>query len=236
MKLQSQKFRVQRSEKSYSLVHLILFFLAFILIVTHSSICTAAGTTPQPEVTGTVDEIQKKLAGVKDIQGKFVQNSYIKDIDQKQKYTGNFFIKKPSHMMWEYDSPRDELVVIKETDTLIFKRSQNQLFKMKFSKEAYSQVPIALLESLENIWNDFDISLTNKNALQLKPKREVGFIKTIVLESVAEDFPLKMFTIFDKYGNIVMIELDDMEINSGLEDSLFMFEPPPDVEVFDMNE
>ena len=251
-RVKSQESGVRSSEKALSRIHLSLIFLVFILLIAHYSLLTvsaadntkdqageavpAKGNTPQQEVLGTVDEIQKKLSGVKDIKGTFVQNSYIKDLDGKQKYSGSFFIKKPSQMMWEYDSPREEKVFIRKTDTLIYKESQNQLFKMKFSKEAYSQVPIALLESLENIWNDFDISLTQKNALKLQPKRKVGFIKTIVLESVSEDFPLKMFTIFDKYGNIIMIELKNVKINSGLNDSLFIFEAPPDAEVFDMNE
>ena len=138
--------------------------------------------------------------------------------------------------MWEYSSPRDEKVLIRDTDTQIYKKSQNQLIKMKFSKDNYNQVPLAMLESLENIWKDFDVSLTQGNALQLIPKRKTGSIKTIILETASDDFPLKMFTIFDIYDNIIMIELDKLETNSGLDDSLFILKTPPDVEVFDMGE
>ncbi len=214
-----------------------IFLLIFSLLTSNFSLLTsasAANSKSQDQLSEIVDGIQKKLAGIRDIKGTFIQNSYIKDLDQKQKYTGNFFIKKPARVMWEYSSPRDEKVLIRETNTQIYKKSQNQLIKMKFSKENYNQVPIAMLESLENIWKDFDVSLTQGNALQLIPKRKTGSIKTIVLETASDDFPLKMFTIFDKYDNIIMIELDKLETNSGLDDSLFILKTPPDVEVFDM--
>ena len=74
-----------------------------------------------------------------------------------------------------------------------------------------------------------------KNALNLVPKRKMGFIKMLVLETVSGDFPIKMFTIIDTYGNIIMIELENIKTNPGLEDSLFIFKTPPGVEVFDMS-
>ena len=251
MKRRISDSRFQISEKTYSPLHLSLFFLVFTLLITHYSLLTvsAAGDNEQAgkagavsgnksndRLSGIVDGIQKKLAGIRDIKGTFIQNSYIKDLDQKQKYTGKFFIKKPSRVMWEYSSPRDEKILIRDTNTQIYKKSQNQLIKMKFSKDNYNQVPLAMLESLENIWKDFDVSLTQGNALQLIPKRKTGSIKTIVLETASDDFPLKMFTIFDTYDNIIMIELDNLETNSGLDDSLFILKTPPDVEVFDMGE
>jgi outer membrane lipoprotein carrier protein len=188
------------------------------------------------DVDETVEAIQEKLAGMNDIKGMFSQTSYIRDLEETQEYSGTFFIKKPSSMMWEYAAPRDEKVVIKDTDTWIYKKSQNQVIKTTFSKEAYSQVPIALLGSLENIKIDFDITMPQKNALQLIPKRKMGFIKTLLLETIHTDFPIKMFTIFDTYGNIIMIELADVQPNPGLDDSLFIFKPPPGAEVFDMSQ
>ncbi len=187
-------------------------------------------------VDETVDTLQKKLAQINDIKGTFSQTSYIKDIEDTQKYSGAFFIKKPSQMMWEYAPPRDEKVVINNTDTWIYKKSQKQAIKTKFSRESYSQAPIALLSGMESIRNDFDITMPAANSLQLAPKRKIGFIKTLVIETASGNFPVKMFTIFDTYGNIIMIELSDVKTNTGLNDSLFIFKTPPGVEVYDMSQ
>ncbi len=186
-------------------------------------------------VDETVDMVQKKFVGINDIKGDFIQTSYIKDLEETQKFSGVFFIKKPSRMMWEYNEPRDEKVLIRDMDTWIYKKTENQVIKTRFSKEAYSQVPIALLESFENMRKDFDITMPQKNALNLIPKRKMGFIKMLVLETQTGDFPLKMFTIIDTYGNIIMVELEKIQINSGQKDSFFIFKMPPGAEVFDMN-
>jgi outer membrane lipoprotein-sorting protein len=138
--------------------------------------------------------------------------------------------------MWQYGDPRDEKVIINDQETWIYKKSQNQVIKTKFSKDAYSQVPIALLGSLENIGDDFDITIPAEKALQLTPKRKTGFIKTLVLETASGEMPITMFTIFDTYGNIIMIELRDVQINQGLKDAVFMFTIPPNAEVYDMSQ
>jgi outer membrane lipoprotein-sorting protein len=78
--------------------------------------------------------------------------------------------------------------------------------------------------------------MPEKNALQLIPKKQIGFIQTLVLETVPEGFPVKMFTIIDTYGNIIMIELNSVKLNAGLEDDFFKFEIPAGAEVYDMNQ
>lgn len=208
------------------------FYITFLplLLVLFFSLDAAAAN-----VDDTVALIQNKYAGISDIKGSFLQKSYIKDLEEKQEYSGVFFIKKPSKMMWEYSAPRDEKVLINDLDTIIYKKSLNQVIRTKFTKESYSQVPIALLASLDNIRDDFDITMPEGNALQLVPKRKIGFIKTLVLETTDGDFPIKMFTIFDTYGNIIMIELNNVRINPGLDDSVFSFTVPPDAEVYDMS-
>jgi outer membrane lipoprotein-sorting protein len=64
----------------------------------------------------------------------------------------------------------------------------------------------------------------------------MGYIKGVLLEVSSQKFPLKKFSIIDTYGNQIILEVKDVKVNSGLEDSLFIFKAPPGVEVFDMNE
>jgi outer membrane lipoprotein carrier protein len=207
--------------------------ICLIFIITLN--CLVATTANAATVDETVEMIQKKFETIKEIQGTFSQTSYIKDLEETQKFSGTFFLIKPSRMMWEYAKPRDEKVIINGTETWIHKKSRNQVIKTTFSKESYSQVPIAILQSFENIRDDFDITMPEENALQLIPKRKIGFIKTLVLETRTDGFPIKMFTIIDTYGNIIMIELDKIKTNSGLDVSIFIFKVPEGAEVFDMS-
>jgi outer membrane lipoprotein carrier protein len=187
-------------------------------------------------VDDMIDDIQKKFAGIHDMKGAFSQTSYLKDLEKTETYAGAFYIKKPSGIMWEYKAPRDEKVIINGTDTWIYKKSQKQAVKTRFSKEAYSQVPIALLNDLENLRADFDITLMEQDTLNLKPKHQMGFIREIILKTNSKNFPVKMLEIFDAYGNKITIALTGIKTNSGLDDSLFTFTPPPGVEVYDMGQ
>lgn len=187
-------------------------------------------------VDDIVTDLQKKLSAIRDVKGAFSQTSYLKDLEKTETYAGVFFIKKPSGVMWEYKSPRDEKIVINGTDTWIYKKSQKQAIKTRFSREAYSQTPIALLNSLENIRADFETTAVEEGWLNLKPKHQMGFIREIVIKTSSKNFPVKTLKVFDTYGNIITIELSDIKTNSGLDNSLFTFTAPPDVEVFDMNQ
>ena len=209
--------------------------LSSFVFLTLTVLFISAVTANAATLDETVEMIQKEFKTIKDIKGSFSQTSYIKDLEEKQEFSGTFFLLKPSHMMWEYNKPRDEKVVINDTETWIYKRSQNQVIKTTFSKESYSQVPIAILQSFENIRNDFDITMPEENALQLIPKQKLGFIKTLVIETATDGFPIKMFTIIDTYGNIIMIELKQIKTNLGLGVSTFIFKVPQGAEVFDMS-
>lgn len=228
-----KKEKTQRHRGTKAQRYFAIFFLTLALLITHHSLLIVVASAS--DVDEMVEMIQKKFETIKDIKGDFSQTSYIKDLEETEKFSGTFFLIKPSRMMWEYKSPRDEKVVINDTETWIYKRSQNQVIKTTFSKESYSQVPIAMLQSFENIRDDFDITMPEENALQLRPKRKMGFIKTLVLETATDGFPIKMFTIIDTYGNIIMIELNNIKTNQNLDASIFIFKVPQGAEVFDMS-
>ena len=144
-----------------------------------------------------------------------------------------FYIKKPSRLKWIYSTPRDEEVLIRQNEVWFYKKSEKQVVKSRFSKEAYSQVPIAMLESLGNLEDDYEIKMTAEDTLELVPRQQMGFIKSLLLVTGSEDFPIKSLTIFDLYGNSNIIDLKDVKINPGLEDSFFIFKMPSGAELFD---
>ncbi|GBE05740.1 MAG TPA: outer membrane lipoprotein chaperone LolA [Nitrospirae bacterium] len=182
-----------------------------------------------------VEKIQNKDKEIQNMRGTFLQTSYITDLDRVERYEGEFFVKKPSSMKWTYSKPRDEEITISGNTTWIYKRSEKQALRTTFSRDSYGQVPLALINSLGSLKNDFDIKLIKENTLELTPKNRMGFIEKILLETGSGDFPVKTFKIFDTHGNRILITLKDVRINPGLEDSFFMFKAPAGVEVFDFN-
>ncbi len=212
---------------------ILLILLLFAFFLSYSLLLTAASANNTVE--SLVETIQNKNRQIAGMQGNFSQTSYLKDLDRTEKYEGEFFIKKPSNMKWSYSDPRDEEITISGNETWIYKKSEKQVLKTTFSKDAYGQVPIALLGSLNNLKDDFDITLVKDGTLELKPKKQMGFMDKIHLETSSNDFPVKTFTIFDTAGNIIVIEIRRVKINPGFDDAFFIFKVPPGVEVYDFS-
>ncbi|RJQ46759.1 MAG: outer membrane lipoprotein carrier protein LolA [Nitrospiraceae bacterium] len=222
-KVKSQKSKVKK----------IFLFLLFLLFTINCSLIPSVYAATVEEI---VKDIQSRLSDINDIKGTFTQTSYLKDLEKTETYSGTFYIKKPSGIMWEYNTPRDEKVIINGTDTWIYRESQKQAIRTKLSKESYSQVPIALLNSLGNLSVEFNIMLEAHDVLNLRPKQKMGFMQEIILKTVPENFPIKTLKVLDTYGNLITIEIRDIKTNLGLKDSLFTFTPPQGVEVYDMSQ
>jgi len=208
-------------------------FLLRLLVTFLSSLITVVFASTVDDIVGLIEQRYNELH---DVQGRFTQISYIKDIEKTEKYEGKFYIKKPDNLKWAYSKPRDEEVVIRESAIWIYKKTEKQILKSTYNKDTLKQVPIALLNSLGNLKSVFDITLIKENTLELKPKEKVGVIKKIYLEVITGDFPVKAFTVFDAYGNKIDIVVKNVKINHGIEDSFFILKPPPGVEVIDLNQ
>lgn len=224
-KIQGSRFKIQKFQ-----IFLMFFMSAVYCLL---SIVSTSHASTVDEVVG---RIQKIYGEIKEVQGKFSQTSYIKDLDKIERYEGEFFIKKPSSIRWNFSKPRDEEIIIKENDIWIYKKSEKQALKSAFSKDAYNHVPIALLNNFGDLKNNFDIKLIKDDTLELTPKRRMGFINKLLLEINSTDFPVKIFSVFDVYGNKINITIKNVKINSGLEDSIFTFKLQPGVEIFDLNQ
>jgi len=203
-------------------------FLIFFLLVTASYAST---------VDEVIRQIQEKYKETQDIQGRFSQTSYIKDLEMVKRYEGRFFISRGNGggIKLVYTKPADEEVIIKDTGLWIYKKSERQAFKSKFTKDSYAQIPMSLLHRIEDIKTDFNITILKEGALELRPMHQGGLIKKILLVTTTEDLPVKSITVFDVYGNKTQIVLRDIEINTGLDESIFVFKAPKGIEIFELN-
>jgi len=197
------------------------------------SLVTVGNASTVDDIVGLIEQKYNELH---DVQGRFIQISYLKDLERTERYEGKFSIKKPDNLRWVYSKPRDEEVVIRKGDIWIYKKTEKQILKSTYNKDTLKQVPLALLNSLGNLKGAFDITLIKENTLELKPKGEMGVIKKIYLEVITGDFPVKAFTVFDAYGNKIDITVKDVKINQGIKDSLFILKPLPGVEIIDLNQ
>lgn len=212
-----------------------------------SVFCLLPSVSFASQVDDEVLKIQKAYENIKDIKGNFVQKSYIKDLKRTDTYKGQFFIKPPK-MRWEYKGDKPQIVYITDDDIIIYQKKEKQAFKARFDRTTYGQAPIALLGGFGNIRNEFDVSIksgvksqpaplrearTGESGarLLLKPKKPMGNILHIELQTSDDEFPIESLTIIDTLSNRIDISLKDIKINSDLKDRMFEFSPPEGVNI-----
>jgi len=203
----------------------IFFFGLFVSFLPLSSY----GATADENVT----RIQKAYENIRDIRGSFVQTSILKDLDRTDVYKGDFFIKPPGKMKWAYRGKSAQDVTINNDTVLIYKKGDNQAYKGKFDRETYGQTPVALLGGFGNIREEFNISGRGDNTLVLKPRKSLGNVSSIEVVVTDSAFPIRSFTIRDTYSNVIKIELKDVQLNTGLKDSLFDLTLPKGVNIYE---
>ncbi len=205
------------------------FLKNFLLLVT-CCLLLAAAVWASDEVS----RIQEAYKDIVDLKGEFVQKSHIKDLKRTDTYKGNFFIKRPSKMRWEYKGEKPQEVIINNENIIIYKKAEKQAFRGIFSNQTYGQAPVALLSGFGNIKEEFNVTEKN-NKLLLTPKNPMGSILSIEIETSAKGFPIKSFLIHDSYSNRIEIALKKVEINTGIKDSLFNLSLPEGVSIYEHN-
>ncbi|MEW6215793.1 MAG: outer membrane lipoprotein carrier protein LolA [Nitrospirota bacterium] len=178
--------------------------------------------------------IQKVYEGISDIKGNFIQKSHIKDLKRIDTYKGQFFIKRPMKMKWEYKGEMPQEVLINNDEIIIYQKKERQAFRGKFNRDTYGQAPIALLSGFGRIHEEFYVSKKNGRFL-LKPKRPMGGIVSIEIEPSEGEFPISSFTINDSRSNTIEVILKGVEVNTGLGDRLFEPSLPEDVKIYEYN-
>jgi outer membrane lipoprotein-sorting protein len=230
-KLTTTSKRMKKIIRKRLKVNLLLFTVCFfsplifnLLLFTVSF----AASTAEEDTT----RIQKAYENIKDIKGNFIQKSHIKDLKRTDTYKGQFFIKRPMKMKWEYKGEMPQEVLIKNDEIIIYQKKEKQAFRGKFDRDICGQAPIALLSGFGKIQKEFNVSEKN-GKLILTPKKPMGGIVTIEIERSEDEFPIKSFTINDSHSNRIEITLKDVKINTGLKDSFFEPSLPKDITIYE---
>lgn len=179
-----------------------------------------------------IKRIQDVYEDIRDMKGKFIQKSHIKDLKRTDTYSGKFFIKQPMKVKWMYDGTVNQEVLINNGEIIIYQKKDKQAFIGQFDENTYGRAPIALLSGFGKIQEEFSIS-EKRGGLLLKPKKHVFGIQSIELELCNDEFPIHSFTIYDSHENKIVITVKDVKINTGLKDEMFEPSLPKDTTLFE---
>jgi len=218
--------------------HALLLFLFAVIF--------AGFPLPAQDVESIIEGVQEHYEQTGDIQANFIQLSLIKSIGQTKESRGLVFFQKPGKMRWEYTEPTQQLLVSNGKTFWLYVPDDEQVI-VQDAEEAYgSKTPIVFLSGMGKLQNDFYMKLlppepteylqTDGHRLELLPKQPQPDVAKLILTVDAENFQIIHTAVYDPYGNITDVYLQDIEVNFGLPDELFSFEIPDGVDVIRQEE
>jgi len=213
--------------------------LGVVLLLPVLPAAAKADLPPLPEV---VSSVQSQYDGLTDLRARFVQEITLKAMRRTDREEGTLYWKRPGRMLWHYDAPRVKKLIVDQRQAWLYVPEDHAAYVKKTGSLLNSQTAVRLFSGLARLQDDFTIRFagpTGKDRdgnllLVLTPKgRETGASDIVVTVDPERRLVLRC-RFLDAYGNVTRLSLEQIRTNVHLSDSLFLFRPPPGVEVLPM--
>lgn len=213
----------------------IISYVVIATIISFSSVYYSAAE----EIEIVVNRIQDKYEEITDFHAKFTQEATVKALDKVQKSEGEVWFKKPGKMRWNYYTPERDEIVSDGRTLWFYDVAEKQVIESPLAQVSDTQNTTSLLSGLGNIKEVFDASFADGVELsssasylvELKPKSGEDQYNKAVVAFDKDTMVVNSIYLYDPFGNLTTISLKNIEIDKGVQDSLFSFTVPSGVEV-----
>ncbi|HEX3035587.1 MAG TPA: outer membrane lipoprotein chaperone LolA [Thermodesulfobacteriota bacterium] len=212
-----------------------IFFTFFIVIVLSAS---ALGQENK-ELDVIINKVQAKYEKINEFHAKFTQESTVKALDQVQEAEGEVWLKKPGKMRWNYYEPTKEEYVSDGSTLWFYNHEEKQIIESTLQDVTDTNTATTFLSGLGDIEEQFNPrfsngSLSNDNnyyMIDLIPIGDDEGYNKVTIAVDKESMLVRNFYLYDPFGNLTKVELQDIEINKGIPDSLFTLKVPKGTEL-----
>ena len=210
--------------------------LTLLLILLLSS--TQGFSDEQDNLDSVVDGIQKKYEQINNFHATFIQEVEVKALNKVQKADGEVWFKKPGKMRWNYNTPNMDQIVSDGKTFWFYDEEEKQVIETPINQVSETQSTTTLLSGLGNIKELFNASFAdpgevNSNGsylIDLVPKGDEEYNK-VTISVNKKDMMVNTIYLYDPFGNLTTMKLEDIKVDGGVSDSLFDFKVPSGVEV-----
>jgi len=184
----------------------------------------------QDNLDSVVDGVQKKYEQINNFHAAFIQEAEVKALNKVQKADGEVWFKKPGKMRWNYNTPNKDQVVSDGKTLWFYDEEEKQVIETPLNQVSETQSTSTLLSGLGNIKELFNASFTepgeiNPNGgylIDLVPKGDEEYNK-VTISVNKKDMMVNTIYLYDPFGNLTKVKLNDIKIDGGVSDSLFDF-------------
>jgi outer membrane lipoprotein carrier protein len=181
------------------------------------------------------DGLQQFNAFMQDLhtlQAAFRQTVQRPDDDAVYASNGVFYLKRPGQLRWEYEDPATQ-VIVADGQRIWLHDIELEQVSHRSQQAALKGTPAQLLSGSAPVEEHFELQdLGEQDGLiwiELRPKdKEAQFVK--VRLGLAEN-RLQRMEMYDSFGQVTRFLFYDIQRNPELSPELFVFVPPPQIDL-----
>jgi outer membrane lipoprotein carrier protein len=178
--------------------------------------------------------IQKFLQGLDTWQVNFEQTLHNERGEKLEKVKGVLYLQRPGKFHWAYEDPYKQQIITDGETLWIYDEDLEQVTIRDISG-SMKQTPAYIIVGNENIEEYFVMidmgEIEGYDWVELTP-RDIEAQYSSIRFGFDHD-NLGMMVIYDNLGQVTRIDFSDDKRNIQLDTILFMFEPPPNIDVID---
>jgi outer membrane lipoprotein carrier protein len=177
-----------------------------------------------------VDELLQALAGVTQLQGRFLQSQYGEGDVLLEQSSGSFRLLRPGHFAWEIQSPDSQLIIADPQFIWHHDRDLETVTRRPVGGAA-EMTPLQILGGDEAVLREsFQVQHNDTGDFVLTPISDnVGF-KQLTLHM--QEAVITGMDIRDNLDQRVVIVFSDLDSKTVLSTADFGFSPPAGVDLF----
>ncbi len=177
-------------------------------------------------------QLDRFLHGLDTLKSDFDQMVYTPDRKQPIRSKGTFYLKRPGKFRWDYSEP-EQLIVADGSQIWLYDPDLEQV-SVQSQRSALAGTPAMLLISGEPVSKAFRVSDRGSSEgmawVELEPRDpESQFVR---IRLAFSDNLLRRMQMEDKFGQRTRFRFTGIQVNPRLDDDLFRFERPDDVDIF----
>ena len=196
------------------------------------------------DLDSVLDQVQSNYEEIDDFHAKFTQEATIKSLNQVQRADGEVWLKKPGKMRWNYYRPNKEEIVSDGAKVWFYNQDEKQVVESSLVEVMDTPTTTTLLSGFGNIKKQFNsrfstaafpdengsylVDLLPRDNRDNKDEEEYNKV-TIAVDK--KSMLVNTIYLYDPFGNLTKVKLNDIKINKGVPDSLFNFKVPKGVEL-----
>lgn len=200
----------------------------------------AAVNQNSADVSALVQKIQQQYETLESFQAQFTQRLTNVSSGETQERGGTLYYMKPQLVRWETVTPENELLVVGRDAVWDYFADEEAAYKYDLAAVLESKTILRFISGQAKIEDEFFVEdageeggLAKLSLLPLEPEPQ---LVQAYLWVDPDTGIFERILLMDFYGNENDLSFQDLELDPDLDASLFEFEPPDGVDVFDNTE